>query len=279
MSAETLDYELVPLLPQYLEASIKLYGLQFSKDNTISSPVYVGLKQTQDKLVEDARIWMKSLINSPYCMLMINKKNGDIMAIYTCESHDWKCSNSNNTSQGIENKEKKKMDQYIVSKISSPKYIELYKKVNSNTDNIRNKINFDGHFCAHPKYLNQGVLNLMVFYIFHPKIKRGILYDFGDAANEYSYKAMITFYGPSLEVAIKISYSELFDYLGLEYTNEERNRLNLAIKEHPYRYHGVVDCNHYFISRKVDKFFQNPIHRDKMHNFYKLRRQFEQSRL
>ena len=83
------DFKLVPLLPRYLEKALALFALQFSRDNSADSPVNIGLKISQEHVMKHERELLTTLINSPYCCLLINSGNDAVVALYICVSNDY----------------------------------------------------------------------------------------------------------------------------------------------------------------------------------------------
>ena len=299
------EYNLVPLLPKYFEQCLSLMALQFSKDNSIDSPVHIGLKISQDEFMKRQRSFLQQLINSPICALLVNPKNDDIIAMLLMLPHKKPPKNSNSNSkkpdaeldstqmltQTLSHK-KLLMDKYLESKIACSENKKLYYKLfnheydhdadtNTNTSNM--KVAIDGHGCTNPKYALNGkgtqMGAIVMFYQSYLLIRNNYEYGLGIIANEYSYRGCSKFYDTSFIVASKVLYSELFDYLNIKYKNNQIKGLKDAIKLHPYRYLVILHFMEKNFKRKVEQFIQQPQHKKQIENFDKMRKQYCMSRL
>ena len=293
------EYKLVPLLPKYFEQCLQLMALQFSKDNSILSPVNIGLNLSQKHFIQSQRLFFKQLINSPICCLMINPNNDDVMAVATGITYYGKKSKHCDITS-IVSPEKHLMDNFVLSKVTNGKYIKLYQHIeniadasqlnlNVGNNNNKKKICCDSHVCINPKYTVNNSKNtynnynssqhkgsqlapIISKYFVYLRQINNYEYGIGIAANEYSIKTFKYSYKDALIITCKAKYSDIFDYLNKKlntnrFSIDNIPKLKNAMKKHPYRYGCIVHLENKQFKQRIDQFVNIPKHKNKLKIF------------
>lgn len=253
-----VPHKLIPLAPEYFDKALDLLSNQFSSSNSVGSPVYMGLGISKQEYIEKERTLLDSLINSPSSCLLVNPNNDDIMAITVLlRDQDKSKSNSSNATQ--------KMDKYVMSKLSKQDKVFL-NQLKANEYVI-------GQFgCVNPKYGKQNLIGLSLMY--HSIICKINNYKYIVACvpNEYALKGHKRSFGDAMNVCGKTSYADIFDYLGIEYKNNQIEGLLHAINRHPYRYFAIYDLYNDQYSQILQQFVMsnNGIHKQQIDAFLKM---------
>lgn len=263
--SKELKHELIPLLPRYLDRSIDLFALQFSKENTAKSPVTIGLEISQQDVKRDIRPFFQRSINSPHCCLLINPDNDDIISVIIIEETQ---KQKNSTLNKLISMQKVLMDEYLESK-ASLQAKELLANIRKNF-----RVLEDGYLCVNPKYTHHGIANVASIYHYCLMQDENIRYTTGSLANEYSKGYAMRATGGAVTVISKAKYSEIFDHLGIEYKNGEIKGLLESIEKHPYRYFGIVDLENENLARKLKTFRQRNAMRLQLEKFHQIRKQY-----